>query len=68
MKRMDFVDGVRPKIIDIGEHLPNFSLREHVDQTMRGKVRLSSGRRHLSAARGEERRVAAVAHAAMFGR
>jgi len=70
MKRMDFVDGVQPKIIDIGDHLPNFSLREHVDKTMRGKVRLSSGRRPhgLSAVQSEERRAASVAYAALFGR
>lgn len=44
MRRLDYIDHIQPKIIDIGRHLPNFSLREHVDKTVRGKVRLSAAR------------------------
>jgi hypothetical protein len=44
MQRLDYVDHIQPKIINVGRHLPNFSLREHVDKAMRGKVRLSARR------------------------
>jgi len=68
MQRLDYVDHIRPKIIGVGRHLPNFSLREHVDKAMRGKVHLSArgcGHPELEWHR-QARRAAALANADLF--
>ncbi len=68
MQRLDYVDHIRPKIINIGRHLPNFSLREHVDKAMRGKVRLSAKRcTHPELHRyRQERQAVTLANARLF--
>lgn len=70
LQRLDYVDHIRPKIIDVGTHLPNFSLREQVDKAMRGKVRLSAKRGNDEAL--EQHRAAlsqaARRNAPLFGR
>lgn len=70
MRRLDYIDHIQPKIIEVGRHLPSFSLREHVDRTLRGKVRLSAGRCANSARdrHSAERQSARLANAAMFRR
>jgi hypothetical protein len=70
MQRLDYVDHLRPKLVDLGAHLPDFSLREHVDKDMRGKVRLSARRcaHHAPQRQTPEQRAAVLANATLFRR